>query len=62
MDQQLRDITTDLTYALAQLAGEPGVERLRQAREAIRRAADMLDCLLSKAETWTVDEILEREG
>jgi hypothetical protein len=62
MDQQLRNITTDLTYALAQLSGDPGVDRLRQARDAIRRSADMLDQLLAKAETWTVDEILEREG
>ena len=59
---QLRAITTELGYALAQLAGDAGVDRLRQARDAIRRAADRLDELLAKGETWTVDEILEREG
>jgi hypothetical protein len=63
MTTNLRDITIELTYALAQLGGDsPTRDHLSRARDAIRRAQDMLDALLAKSEQWTVEEILAREG
>jgi hypothetical protein len=51
----LRDVEAELAYALSQVPVD-----LHRARDAVRRAQAMLDELL--AGTWTVEEILAREG
>jgi hypothetical protein len=61
MTTELRAITAELGRAVALLDGsEP--DRLDKAREAVQRALQMLDELRSSGQTWTVDEILNREG
>jgi hypothetical protein len=54
---QAPDIRAELHRALALLDTD-----LDQASEALRRALSMLNELRSRQTTWTVEEILAREG
>jgi hypothetical protein len=53
----LPDIRAELARAMALLDSD-----LDQAHEALRRALSMLDELRARSTTWTVEEILAREG
>ena len=61
MTTTLRDIATELTYALAQLDVATR-DHVSRARDAIQRAQMGLDALLATTEPWTAEEILAREG